>query len=72
MSNKKPLTATATLQISKNKSRIPKMTGQEFKKLGKTIMDEYGVEAKDAICLLRGEKLLEIVAKYEKLNQNER
>ena len=66
MDAKERLTATAAIRIGRNKSRIPKMTGQEFKKLAKTIAEKYGIEPRDALCLLRGEKLLEIVAKYEK------
>lgn len=61
----KPLTAKIAMEIAKNKNKVKHMTASEFKAKGKEIVEIYGVEPKDALMLLRGENLLEIVAKYE-------
>ena len=41
------------------------MTAVEYKAYVRKIMDTYGLEKNDAFRLVRGENVLEIVAKYE-------
>lgn len=57
------LTAKTALEISK--SNIKHMSGGEYKAYVRKIMDTYGLEKNDAFRLVRGENVLEIVAKYE-------
>ena len=59
------LSAKTALEISKNKSNIKHMSGVEYKAYVRKIMDTYGLEKNDAFRLVRGENVLEIVAKYE-------
>ena len=63
----KPLTAKDALEISKDKNKIKYMTISEFKRKGREIVEEYGVTPKEALQLLRGEQLLEIVSRYESI-----
>ena len=67
--NKKVLTATEAIRISKQKNRIKHMTGTEYKTYIRTLMDTYGLEKNDAFLLAKGEKTLELVAKYEKMER---
>ena len=67
----KTLTAKDVLELGKYKNKISKMTSIEFKKLTKEIMDQYGLEAKDALSLLRNENGLKILSKYERKEKEE-
>ena len=58
------LTASKALELSSK--NIKKMTGKEFKAFSRKIVEDYGVTPKEATMLMRGENVLEIIAKYER------
>lgn len=60
------LTARDVLQLCDQRTVFSRMKASEFKKTGRQIAETFGIEAKDALCLMRGENVLEILAKYEK------
>ncbi len=44
------------------------MTGIEYKRFVKELIDTYGLEKNNAFSLVQGNNVLEIVAKYENSN----
>lgn len=59
------LTAREVLQLLDRRTIFSRMKASEFKRTGRQIAETFGIEAKDALCLMRGENMLEILTKYE-------